>query len=364
MTFRRLAVLAIAVLSACAREAPPQEEVIRPVRCTTVYATGGGQERWFAGTARADVESNLSFKVSGTVSAIHVKVGDRVQKGARIAELDPADYELQVQDAQASLLQAQSQARNARANYTRVQGLYVNQNASRADLDAAQAQKESAEAQVASLEKKVELAELQLGYTRLTAPVAGSIAAVDIEVNENVSVGKSIVVLTGEGRNEVEVAMPEILIAQIREGDAVSVRLDAIPGRTFPGTVTEVGVSSTGFATTYPVRVRLDEVTAEVRPGMAAEVLFRFSGGGDRSVFLVPPVAVGEDREGKFVFVVEATGDGLGVTRRKSVTVGELTSQGLEILDGVADGDQVVTAGVSRIVDGQKVRIGAPGEGE
>ena len=365
MTLRRYAVLVVAALvPACAKEAPPPQEVLRPVRCTTVYATGGTQERWFSGAARADVESNLSFKVSGTVRAIGVKVGDRVQKGATIAELEPTDYELQVQDAQASLLQAQSQARNAIANYTRVQGLYVNQNASRADLDAALAQKESAEAHVASLEKKLELAQLQLEYTRLTAPVAGSIASVDVEVNENVDAGKSIVMLTGVGRKEVKVTIPEILITQIHDSDAVTVRFDAIAGRTFPGTVTEVGVSSTGFATTYPVRVQLDQAVPEVRPGMAAEVRFRFEGSGGRSAFIVPPVAVGEDREGPFVFVVEATGDGLGVTRRQRVTVGELTSRGLEILTGVEDGDLIVTAGVSRIADGRKVRISGRNEGE
>ncbi|MDH3197107.1 MAG: efflux RND transporter periplasmic adaptor subunit [Candidatus Krumholzibacteria bacterium] len=365
LTFRRFLVLAVAALApACGKEPPPPQETIRPVRCVPIFATGGAQERLFSGAARADVESNLSFRVRGTVRSIRVKVGDRVQKGTPIAELDPTDYELQAQDAQASVAQALSQARNAKANYERVQGLYVNQNASRADLDAAQAQKESAEAQVGSLEKKLELAKMQLEYTRLVAPVAGSIASVNVEVNENVDAGKSIVMLAGAGRKEVQVTIPEILITQIYEGDAVTVRFDAIPGRTLPGTVTEVGVSSTGFATTYPVKVQLDETTEEVRPGMAAEVLFRFQGSGGRSAFIVPSVAVGEDREGQFVFAVEATGDGLGVTKRKRVTVGELTSQGLEILAGIEDGDLIVTAGVSRIVDGQTVRITSQAEGE
>ncbi len=135
-------VTAMMILVACAGDPPPQE-IVRPVRYQPVYATGGAHERWFSGAARADVESRLSFRVAGTVRAINVKVGDQIRKGSVIAELDPTDYQLQVQDAEASLLQAQSQARNASASYTRVQSLYVNQNASRSDLDAALATKES-----------------------------------------------------------------------------------------------------------------------------------------------------------------------------------------------------------------------------
>jgi RND family efflux transporter MFP subunit len=350
-------------LQGCSNETPPAEEIVRPVAYQPVYTTGGARARSFSGAARANVESNLSFKVAGNISRIQVKVGDRVNKYAPIAELDPTDYELQVEDAQASLLQAQSQARNARANYSRVQSLYVNQNASRADLDAAQAEKESADAAVASAEKKVELARRQLKYTRLTAPAAGSIAAVNAEVNENVASGQPIVMLAGAGSPEVEVAVPEILIDRIQEGAEVDVEFDAIPGESFPATVTEVGVASVGYATTYPVKVRLESKDSRIRPGMAAEVTFRFPGTDDRERFVVPPVAVAEDRDGRYVFIVTPTEDGFGVAKRVPVVVGQLTSQGLEITDGLSDGDLLITAGVSRITDGQKVRLPTLTEG-
>jgi len=137
------------------------------------------------------------------------------------------------------------------------------------------------------------------------------------------------------------------------------VSFDAIPDGSFPATVTEVGVASVGFATTYPVKVRLETSHEGIRPGMAAEVTFRFSSGDGRERFVVPPVSVGEDDAGRFVFVVEATGDGLGVAKRVPVKVGELTSRGLEITKGLKDGDLLVTAGVSRMTDGQKVRLPA-----
>ena len=363
-TLWKVVATALTALFGCTSEPPPAEEIIRPVMYQPVFATGGAQMRSFSGAARADVESDLSFRVAGTINRVYVKVGDRVQKGAPIADLDPTDYDLQVEDAEASLLQTQSQARNARANYSRVQSLYVNQNASRADLDAALAQKESADANVASNEKKLELAKRQRRYTRLTAPAAGAIASVDAEINENVSSGQIIVMLAGVGSPEVEVAVPEILIDQIQEGADVEARFDAIPGKTFPATVTEVGVASVGFATTYPVKVRLEVADERVRPGMAAEVTFRFSRTDDRERFIVPPVSVGEDGQGRFVFLVQTTEDGYGLAKRVPVTVGQLTSRGLEITEGLNDGDLLVTAGVSRITDGQKVRLPALTEGQ
>jgi len=152
------------------------------------------------------------------------------------------------------------------------------------------------------------------------------------------------------------VAVPEVLIAAIREGDEVEVTFDAVPGRTFAARVTEVSVSATGLATTFPVTVQLNRAEPDCRAGMAAEVGFQSAGNG-RPVIVVPSVAVGEDRQGRFVFVVEPAADGLGVARRRGVVVGEMPGEGLEILEGLVDGDRVVTAGVTRIVDGQTVRL-------
>jgi RND family efflux transporter MFP subunit len=280
-----------------------------------------------------------------------------VRRGQLIAELDPQDYRLQLQEAEAALEQSAAQARNASANYERVRDLYENRTASKSDLDAARAASESAEAAVRSIEKRLELANLQVEYTRLTAPDAGSIAAVNVEVNENVGAGTPVVVLTSGERPEVKVTIPEVMIAQVKTGSEAVVSFDAIPDRNFNATVTEVGVASTAFETTFPVIVRFNEASSEVRPGMAAEVSFRFETTDARERIIVPAVSVAEDQQGRFVFLVEPADEGLGVVRRKQVTIGELTSEGLEILEGVQDGDLVVTAGVTRLVDGQKVKL-------
>jgi RND family efflux transporter MFP subunit len=204
------------------------------------------------------------------------------------------------------------------------------------------------------------MANTQLGYTTLRAPVEGSIAEVDVEPNENVQLGQTVVVLAAGSRPEVEISMPEILIAQIREGDRVNVTFDALPGQSFPARVTEVGFMAGGSATTYPVTVRLEREETDIRPGMAAEVAFTFESADGRERIMVPPGAVGEDSRGRFVFVVEQVADDTGVARRLPVRTGELTGEGLEIVEGLEDGDLLVTAGVHKLVDETRVRLLAP----
>lgn len=330
--------------------------IIRPVRYEQVFLMGGNRTRVFTGTARAGTETALSFKVAGTVRQVNVAVGGQVRAGQLIAALDAGDYQLKVDQARAALTQAQAQERNAAATYERAQGLYENNNASRSDLDAARAASESAQAGVRAARSQLQLAQQQVNYTRLTAPTGGAVTQVDVEVNENVSAGRAVVVIASGDRPEVDVAVPELFIARMQEGDAATVTFDALPGQVFDAVISEVGVASTR-ATTFPLSVRLLEEDEAIRPGMAAEVRFQLDTADQRERILVPAVAVGEDREGRFAFVVEPGEAGIGIARRRPVEVGDLTAEGLEVLEGLTDGEIVVTAGISRIADGQQVRL-------
>ena len=349
--------LTAALVMACGGEDPAEEPVVRPVRFAQVFATGAARVRTFSGVSRAGVESRLSFRVAGIIQQMAVSVGDSVRSGQLIARLDPTDYQLELQRAEASLRQAMAEQRNANANYQRVQALWETNNATRQDLDASRTANESAQAAVESLENEVQLASVRVGYTRLTAPMAGAIAEVPVEVNENVQPGEPVALLTSGSAPEVEVAMPGVLIRRVRRGDAVSVVFDALPQDTFPGRITEVGVSAIGTATTFPVRARLEASDPAIRSGLSAEVAFRFAAGSGGERILVPPVAVTEDEAGRFVWLVVPGEAGFGTVERRAVTVGELTTFGLEIRSGLEDGDAVVTAGVSQLADGLLVKL-------
>ncbi len=346
------------MLISCQAQDPPEvQEILRPVRSETVSLTGSNQTRTFSGKAQAGLEAKLSFKISGTINRLSVKVGDKLKQGQVVATIDPRDYDLQVQRAQAALSRANAAARSAAADYARVRALYENRNASRNDLDQARASAESSRADVSSNTKELELAQLKLGYTRLRAPAACFVASAPAEVNENVQSGETIIEVVCGSRLEVVVGVPEVYIARVKNGTNVTSTFDSIPGIRFPATVTKVSVTSGQTATTFPVTVQLEQAVPGFRSGLAAEVTFRFEAGNGKARILVPPVAVGEDRDGRYVYIVEELEDGIGTVKRTPVTVGELSAEGLEIIDGLPDGTRIATAGVRRLREGQKVRL-------
>ena len=344
-------------LAACQGEPPPAPEVLRPVRSQTVFFSNAEQVRTFSGVSKSGLEASLSFKVSGTVQNLAVQVGDTVRKNQRLADIDPKDFRLEVQRAEASLVRAKAAARNARAEYARVRALYENRNASRNDLDQARASAETTNAQVQSEQKSLELARLQLTYTRLRSPENCSVASVPSEVNENVLAGQTIVEVVCGSHLEVEVAVPENFISKIHSKMPVMVSFHAMPGNQFPAVVTKVSVSAGKMTSTFPVTVQLQSSVPDFRSGLASDVQFTFEGKKGDPKILVPAVAVGEDQEGTFVFLLEKQDDGTGIVQRHPVQVGELTPEGLEIVDGLRNGAHIVTGGVRRLHDGQPVRL-------
>jgi multidrug efflux system membrane fusion protein len=351
------AVLATALVLVGCEDEPEEPEVIRPVRYVVVEGHDSATRRTFSGVAKSGQESRLSFQVSGQVLEVPISVGDKVKKGETIARMDPADFALQLQNAQASAAQSRAQERNAKATYERTRALYENQNASRQDLDADRTSYESGRAGLESANQQIRLRQRQLGYTHLRAPEPGVIATVDIEVNEYVQAGELVATLLAGDQIEVSIPVPASVIRSIEQGAEAKARFNSLDGKTFNGKVTEVGVSSAGGVTTFPVTVRLTEGQDQVRAGMAADVTFIFASLKEGLKYSLPISAVGEDREGRFVFMLQNVSDGLGIVTRSPVEVGEILSDGIEILSGVNPGDLVVTAGVSRIYDGLQVRV-------
>ncbi|MEM9399122.1 MAG: efflux RND transporter periplasmic adaptor subunit [Verrucomicrobiota bacterium] len=331
---------------------------LRQVRSIIVSPGKGVYARSFSGTLYASQETSLSFKVSGTIQEILVKVGDQVKEGDIIAILDPSTYELEAQKAQASLAEEEANLRNEKANYDRVKKLYIGGNVSRNELDNARASSESALASMEAARKALDLANLDVSYTELTVENDFAIASVDAEVGENVSNGTQIFYGIGGEDLEIELDIPESIIASIKLDSEVLASFPALEGKTFHGKVSEVGVSSVAGGTTFPVTVLItDEQKSELKSGLSAEVTFTVStASGNSSKIIVPPFAIGEDEAGRFVFILSQTNEDQAVVKRQPVEVGNVLPIGIEILQGLQPGMRVVTAGVSVLRDGTEVK--------
>lgn len=370
---RQLALL-ILMLSfvSCGKEPTETVKKIRPIKYSVIESSKGMESHTFSGVAKAQNETNLSFKVAGTLSSINVELGDRVRKGQLIATIDPADYNIQTKQAisqkegsVANAKAAETQLINAQATYDRVAKLYENNSVSlseyqqaKAALDAAQAQYDAANSQVSAASQQVQAADNQVSYARLVSPIDGVITAVQVEANEIVNAGMIVAQVSSLGRPEVEVGVPEIFINKIKKGQRVKITLPSSPGQEFEGLVDQVAYAS-GNAPTYPVIVEIDKSVEQIRPGMAANVAFLFPKSGDASEdkTIVPVEAVGKDNQGNFVYVLKPKSEGVYEAEKKGITIGNLVPEGFELVSGLEQGDIVATAGLNSLMNGVEVKL-------
>jgi RND family efflux transporter MFP subunit len=350
---------AAGLLMGCGSEPKSTPPPVRTVQTQEARAAATVADRSFSGTLRAPLETNLSFRVSGTVTDVAVDVGSGVEAGEVVARLDPTDYRLQVESARARFREAQAAAENARAEFRRMKALYANDNASLSAYDQARTRYETSQERAEAAGRQLALARKRLGYTRLEAPASGTVAGTRVEEGETVSVGRPVVRLTAGKRLEVQVQVPETLISEIEVGQPA--RVGATPRRdtAVAATVTEVGTATDGRRPTYPVVVTLDRSVEKLRSGMTARVSFRYEAARG---LVVPAEAVSRDENGRFVYVVAAdsltsTARADGRVERQAVTTGDLTPDGIVVTGGLREGQSVVTAGLSQVRPGDLVRI-------
>lgn len=351
--------ISLVMLCGCSGEVTEEAQApLRQVKSILIAAGSDAYAQSFSGRVHSSLEVSYSFRVSGTLESLPVSVGDRVTKGAILAKLDPADYELEVERAQASVKSSQALSRNASSNYERVKRLYEAGNTSRNDLDNARANTDTAQASAQADRKALEIAKNNLSYTVLRSDDDCAVASVDPEVGENINAGTQVVFASCGEQLEVQLDIPESTIGAISQGMPAAITLPALPGNRYEGVVSKVGVTSVGNGTTFPVTVKFTAVGQnQLSPGLSADVSFSISrtSGGQSQGIVVPAFAIGEDESGRFAFIVQPQGDGLAKVKRTAVQTGNVVQNGIVVTSGLAPGVRLVTAGVSVLRDGMDV---------
>ncbi len=337
----------------CAKETPPEAEVIRPVKAIVVRPAAEGMTRTFSGSARAGKEAALAFRVGGKVEEILVEVGDSVLEGKVLARLDASDFLLEVKNLEHNLESAEAAAKNSQNSYQRAKALYENSNIGKDELDSIEAQRNSDRAQVQALSAQLEQARNQLSYAELKSPFAGTVSNREVDEFETVSAGQPVLRVLDPGSIKVKFGIPESLVAKVRPGQEARIGFESFPGRAFSGRVAEVEPALDGQTGTYPVTVVLSGDHSGIRPGMAAEVslVFEFSGSAG---IVIPTSAILADLETGEDYVWIVSG---GAVARRKVALGALGAEGVEIISGLEGGETVVVAGVTRLEEGRKVRL-------
>ena len=260
-------------------------------------------------------------------------------------EIDPKDIN-QTVNANA----AQSQLKLAENNLNRYRQLYEQNAISRAQLDQYQSAYDSAVAAVQQTSAQYMQGANQLGYSVLYANSAGVISAVSAEAGQIVSAGQAALTLVQDDDREIEINVPENRIEELRRAQLLRVTFWALPGVTADGKVREISPVADKISRTYKVRISLVNPPAEIKLGMTATVAAARP--GSQQTVSIPLSAIYQTGDTPNVWVVEN-----GALSLRPITVGRFGDNQVEVLNGLQNGDVVVSAGVHKLREGQKVRV-------
>lgn len=339
----------------CGKKDIEEEEVVRNVVVEEVTHTTEVPSMYFSGFSKSQKMIDVSFRVSGQIEMLPIRVGDKVKKGQVIATLDDQDYRLELQEADSKLQEALAEKRRASSHYRRIKVLYESDSASRNELDSSRADYESSFANVEKAKASVDLARKRLSYTRVYVDREHcEVSSKDAEIFENVVAGQKIAELSCGNRFEVEIAVPETSIADIKIGQKMDIVFYAIKDKVFSGTVTEVGVTSSG-GTAYPVTISLDTTYDFLRSGMAAKAIIY---GKEEEIpsLVVPIEAVGEDENGRYVYLFVSESRSKGIAKKQRVEVGDTLPSGFVITKGLKEGDLIIIKGLRFLRENRPVQ--------
>lgn len=235
---------------------------------------------------------SVGSTVSGLIKEIYVDFNSQVKKGQLLAQIDPAIFEATVQQNQAQISNAQANVVKLQAiadydqkMYTRYQNLYAKNFIAKSELDQAKstyhsdlAQINAARAQIRQYQASLKTAQTNLGYTRIIAPVDGTVISREIDLGQPVAASfqapELFTIAQDLKKMQIEVNVSEADIGKVKDGQNVTYTLDGYPDVDFKGEVTQVRISPTTVSNvvTYSVIVDVDNEDLKLKPGMTANV--------------------------------------------------------------------------------------------
>ncbi len=331
----------VLLLVACRGGGVQPNSAVQPVKCVVAKPLHS-VTRDFAALSTADDAVNLAFKLSGRVVDVPVAKGMSVKEEELLARLDSRDVELQLSAAKAAYDEALSRLKRA-------ERLLSHDAISEQEVEALQNA-------VAQAKTSYDNAEQTLGETRITAPFSGVVEYVAVDTYQRVASGETILRLVKPESNTVGFTAPESLIASLSlPTTQYRVLFDAYPNVYFDAAIKSFARTSSD-ALGFPVSLRLtnvDRTQYTISPGMTCIAMVSVQEEDDHAVSLPLTAIYAPVGDYDSVWVVDAE----DCVHRRRVTLGGLTGSSDVVVDGVAAGERVVSAGVYKLSEGERVKV-------
>jgi RND family efflux transporter MFP subunit len=326
------------------------DEIVRPAKIVAVVSSGIDYTRSYPGTLEASDKANLAFRVSGQVSQLPAKAGQRVKKGELLARLDDTDF-------RNTLAERRARYQLAKVQHEQSRKLLKQKLTSKLKFDQAEAELKSAQA-------ALDQADANLGYTHLYAPFEGVVAQVDVQNFQSVQAMAPVMKLQNDRSLDIRFSVPESVISQLKrieDPEVISqvcgrVQFAAHPDRRFKACYKESESVADPVTRNYSALFTLED-TSELAllPGMTASIEIDFApylAQADQQRLYVPLEAIFSTEGKQWVWTVDTKNQ----AHKKQVFGGRFEGDLIEITLGLEPQDRVIAAGVSYVREGMTVK--------
>lgn len=330
-----------ALLSSCAGkgEKKTQEFV---VNTTQAVPASHQNEKEFSFIAQPFRTSELSFRVGGPIDRFEVYAGNHYKHGSIIAEIDPRDFRIRKERAEAIYQQA-------KAEFERIQKLYEMNNISASAY-------EKAKADYTTAKTTFDTASYELEDTRLIAPFNGYVGEVYIEKFQDVKATQPVITFIDIDQLKIEIYVTQDMAHAAQSLDTVQVRFDAQPDKVYKAQIVEISKGTTRNNLSYLLTALLPNKDGRLLAGMSGKAMLHASQTGNPTGVTIPQTALcHRPSEGNYVWVVDT--DTRQVNRRKVKTGGLLPNGYVAITEGLKDSETIATSGLRFLSEGMQVNI-------
>jgi RND family efflux transporter MFP subunit len=297
---------------------------------------------------RTGAQVRVGSQVSGIVRKLNVTVGSHIEKGDIIAEIDPRPLEARVEQARTQAAMDEVGVGKAQRDVNRGQRLFVEGVLPAQQREDLEWQLKSAQAKLEKSKSDLAVAEIDLSYVVIRAPISGTVASVSTQEGETVAASfaaPTFVTIIEDNALELVAMVDETDIADVRPGDTVKFTVEAYPSQEMPATVKRIDPVATIISgvVNYPVMASIQKGVRPLKPDMTANIAIKTA---ERQALVVPNGVIQRDGEERYVLLMRD-----GKQEKTAVTIGTRDAGFTEIKKGLRATDQVI---VNRAGDSEK----------
>lgn len=304
-----------------------------------------------SGTLAPEQQANVRAEISGTVLRTHAEAGQRVSRGAPLAEIDDGAVRDLVLSARTAVASARGAYDVAQREVDRARTLLAAGAIAARDLETAERAADASEAQLAGAQAQLASAEKQLGFTRITAPFDGTVSERAVNAGDVVTPGAALYTIVEPSAMRFEASVPAEQLGDVRVGAPVHFAVSGYPDRTFDGRITRINPVADPATRQVRILVSVPNNAGSLVGGLFAEGRVASS---SIEAIVVPDAAV--DQRGVTPMVYRVTD---GRVEQLPVTLGmhDQQTERTEITSGVAVGDTLLTGAAQGVTPGSRVRV-------